>query len=58
MFLNNFHYIQSLYIGITISISCALSISVPIFLLMPLVNGAQFLNITPLFISSNRFAAS
>ena len=25
---------------------------------MHLVNGAQFLNITPLFLSSNRFSAS
>ena len=40
------------------SIPCALSISVPFILLMHLVNGAQFLNITPLFLSSNRFAAS
>ena len=29
-----------------------------LILLMHLVNGAQFLNIMPLFLSSNRFAAS
>ena len=27
-------------------------------LLMHLINGAQFLNLTPFFLSSNRFAAS
>ena len=32
--------------------------SVLFILLMHLVNGAQFLNITPLFLSSNHFAAS
>ena len=32
--------------------------SVLFILLMHLVNGAQFLNITPLFLSSNRFVAS
>ena len=32
--------------------------SVLFILLMHLVNGAQFLNITPLFGSSNRFAVS
>ena len=32
--------------------------SVLFILLMHLVNGAHFLNITPLFLSSNRFAAS
>ena len=36
----------------------ALSISVPFILLMHLVNGAQLLTITPLFFSSNGFAAS
>ena len=38
--------------------SWALSISVPFILLMDLINGAQFLNITPLFLSSDCFAAS
>ena len=47
-----------LYIGIIISTSCALSISVPFLLLMHLVNDAQFSNITPSFLSSNHFAAS
>ena len=47
-----------LYIGITISISWALSLSVLFILLMYLVNGAQFLNITPLFLSYNCFAVS
>ena len=32
--------------------------SVLFILLMHLVNGAQFLNITPLFLSSNHLAAS
>ena len=32
--------------------------SILFILLMHLVNGAQFLNIMPLFLSSNRFAAS
>ena len=32
--------------------------SVLFILLMHLVNGAQFLNITPLFLSSNRFVGS
>ena len=38
---------MKLYFGITISISWALSISVSFILLMHLVYGAQFLNITP-----------
>ena len=40
------------------SISWALSISVSFILLMHLVNGAQFLNITPLFLSSACLAAA
>ena len=44
--------------GITISISCVLSMSVLFILLMHLVNGAQFLNITPLFLSSKFLAAA
>ena len=46
MFLNNYHYSIKLYIAITMSIYCALSISVLFILLLQLVNGAQFLNIT------------
>ena len=38
--------------------SWTLSISVSFILLMYLVNGAQFLNITPLFFSSDCFAAA
>ena len=49
MFLNNYHYI----IGITTSISWASSTCVVFILLMHLVNGAKYLNITfllaPLF---------
>ena len=41
-----------------IPISCAISISVPFILLMHLLNGAQLLNITSVFLSSNRFTAS
>ena len=53
MFLNNYHYIKSRsYIGITMSISLGLSMSVLFILLMHLVNGAQFLNIMPLSLSS------
>ena len=51
-------YSIKLYIGITISISWPLSISVLFILLMRLVNGAQFLNIIPLFLSSARLAAA
>ena len=40
------------------SISWALSISVSFILLMHLVNGARFLNITPLFLSSACLAAA
>ena len=38
--------------------SLALSICVLLILLMQLVNGAQFLNITPLSLSSARLAAA
>ena len=51
MSLHNYHYI--IYNGITISISLQLSIiSVLLISLIQLVNGAQFLNATPLFLSS------
>ena len=43
---------MKLYSGITISISLALSNSVLFISLLQLVNGARFLNITPLFLSS------
>ena len=43
-------YSIKLYIGITISISLALSTCVLFISLMQLVNGAQFLNITFLFL--------
>ena len=49
---------MKLFIGITISISWALSMSVLFILLMHVVNATQFLNSTPLFLSSNRFAES
>ena len=52
MFLHNYHYSIKLYIDITISISFALSICVLFISLMQLVNGAQFLNATPLSLSS------
>ena len=42
MFLNNYHYIIKLYIGVTTSISSSLSI-------YALTNAAQFLNFTFLF---------
>ena len=42
----------------TISMSLALSVCVLFISLMQLVNGAQFLNATPLFLSSARLAAS
>ena len=48
MFLNNYCY--KLYIGITISISLALSTCVLFISLMQLKNGAQFLNITFLLV--------
>ena len=51
-------YSIKLYIGITTSISFALSIWVLLILFMHAVNGAQFLNITPLFLSSACFVAS
>ena len=51
-------YSIKLYTGITILISLALSISILFISLFQLINGAQFLNITPLFLSSARFAAS
>ena len=44
--------------GITISISFALSTCVLFTSLMQLVNGAQFLNATPLSLSSARVAAA
>ena len=47
MFFNNYHYILS---GITISIYSALSMWVLFILVMELVNGVQFLNITFLLI--------
>ena len=58
MFLNNYHYSIKLYTGITISISLALSISVLFISLLQLINRAQFLNITPLFISFACLAAA
>ena len=48
---------MKLYIGIITSISLALSISVLFISLLQLVNGAQFLNITPLFFPSSHLAA-
>ena len=48
---------MKLYIGITISISLALSISVLFISLLQLRNGAQFSNITPLFLSYPCLAA-
>ena len=45
MFLNNYHCIL-LYIGITMSISLALSLSTLIISLLQSVDGAQFLNTT------------
>ena len=47
-------YIIKLYIGITRSIYFALSVWVLFISLMQSVNGADFLNINPLFLSSNR----
>ena len=55
---NNDLYSIKLYIGITISISSALSIFVLFISILQLVNGAQFLNITPLFFSSPRLDAA
>ena len=49
MFLSNYHYMK-LSIGITTSISLALSICVMFLLFMESVNGAQFLNFTFLFV--------
>ena len=51
-------YSLILYIGITISISWALSLPVLFILLMHLENDAQFLNITPLLLSSARLAVA
>ena len=51
-------YSIKLYIGITKSRYFALSISVLFILLMQLIKGAQFLNITPLFLSSVCLAAA
>ena len=51
-------YSIKLYIGITISKSWALSVSVSFILLMHLVNGAQFLNTTSLFLLSACLAAA
>ena len=51
-------YSIKLYIGITISISLALSSCVLLTSLMQLVNGAQFLNATPLSLSSACLAAA
>ena len=50
MFSNNYHYSIKLYIGITISMYSTLSIWVLFVLLMQLVNGAQFVNITLLLV--------
>ena len=47
-----------MYIDITISISLALCICVLFISLMQLVNGAQFLNATPLSLSSACLAAA
>ena len=53
IFLNNYHYIFiKLYIGITISKSLALFISVLFISLLQSITGAQFLSITILSISS------
>ena len=55
MFLNNYCYILSNH---TLAVQYrALSISILFIFLMNLTNGAQFLNITPLFLSSARLAA-
>ena len=43
---------MKMYIGIKISIFLELSISVLFILHMHLVNGAKFLDVTPLFLSS------
>ena len=51
-------YSVKLDIGITASISFALSIWVTLILLMQSVNGTQFSNITFLFLSLACFAAS
>ena len=51
-------YPIKLYIGITISKSLALSFSVLFISLSQLVNEAQFLNITPLFLSSACLSAA
>ena len=47
MFLNNHHYTIVIYIGITTSMSLALSTSTLFISLLQLINRAQFLNITP-----------
>ena len=52
MFFNNCHYSIKLYISITISISLALSISVLFILILQFINGTQFLNIIPIFLST------
>ena len=51
-------YCIKLYIGIPISISLALSISVLFISLLQLIKGVHFLNITPLFLSTCLAAAS
>ena len=51
-------YSIKLYIGITVSISSTLSMSVLFILVMHLVNGAHFLNVTPLSLLSACLAAA
>ena len=60
IFLNNYHYIHSikLYIIITILMFLVLSISILFMSLLQLINGGQFLNITPAFLSSACLAAA
>ena len=58
MFFNNYHYILLNNTLVLLSISLALSISVLFISLLQLTNGAQFLNIAPLFLSSACLAAA
>ena len=51
-------YSIKFYIDITISISLTLSISVLFIPVLQLINRVQFLNITPLSLSSTYFAAN
>ena len=59
MFWNNYQYILSNYIlAILYQISLALYIYILFISVLQLINGAQFLNITSLFLSSTCLAAS